>query len=109
FMRPEVVTERERVVFVERAPEKIAEPLPPPAVPAPVPEVQPVTKPAPGPIANPQPESTSPAAPGGWTFETSSEQGAAVRWFSMRNEVLSVGLSVLPDNGRKAPAPRGEK
>jgi hypothetical protein len=109
FARPEVVTERERVVFVERAPEKIAEPLAPPAVPAPVPEVQPVTKPAPDPIAKPQPESTSPAAPGVWTFEAPSEQGAAVRWFAMRNEVLTVGLSVLPDNGRKAPAPSGEK
>jgi hypothetical protein len=35
--------------------------------------------------------------------------GAAARWFDMRNEVLSIGLSVLPDQGTTVGPPREEK
>jgi hypothetical protein len=54
----------------------------------------------------PKPETPS-AAPGSdWTFDPPPEQGAAARWLTQRNEVLTVGLSVLPDPGRKVAPPR---
>jgi hypothetical protein len=108
FTRSEVV--RERVVYVERAPQKVAEP--PPARSLTVPGVKPNIPTAPK--AEIQPESsplTEPplTAPLGWSFDPAPEPGTAMRWYNMRNDVLTVGLSVLPDSGRKAPPPRRDK
>jgi hypothetical protein len=36
-------------------------------------------------------------------------RGAAARWFDTRNEVLTIGLSVLPDRGTRVDPPREEK
>jgi hypothetical protein len=106
FTRPEVVVERERAVTAERPPAKAVEPLPPaavlPAVPAPLAVPEPTVKPS-------VPESPVPTEPQSWAFEAPPEPGAAVRWFSLRNDVLTVGLGVLPDTGRKVSAPRQEK
>ncbi|MCI0699550.1 MAG: hypothetical protein L0241_00495 [Planctomycetia bacterium] len=94
FARPPAVVERERIVYVDRVVEKPAEvPLPAP-LPLPKPEVKPEPKPeAPG---SPAPQSSA-----GWVFDPPPEQGAAARWLNTRNEVLTVGLSVLPDRGPK--------
>ena len=92
FTRPPVVIEK--VVVVERVPEAVAAPAPvvtPPAAPT--------VAPAPAPM-------DAPAAPLEWSYETPAEPGAAARWLNMRNEVLTVGLTVLPDRGRTTPAPR---
>jgi len=32
-----------------------------------------------------------------------------VRWLNLRNEVLTVGLGVLPDHGHKSAPPRAPK
>jgi hypothetical protein len=95
--RVPVVVERQRVVYVDRAAEKPAEVQPP----APVPEPKPDVKPDPRPEESP----TSPQSHG-WVFDPPPASGAAARWLSVRNEVLTVGLGVLPDHGRKAPGPR---
>lgn len=97
FARPPVVVER--VVVVERAPDAVAAapvviPLTVPAAPTPAPQVTPAV-----------PESPAPA-PLEWSYDPPAEPGSAARWLSMRNEVLTVGLTVLPDRGRTAPAPR---
>jgi len=107
--RPEVVTERERVVYVERAPEKPAEP--PTAVPAPLPTPVPAVKPdvLPAPKPEATPSAPEPPEPQGWTYDRPPEQGAALRWLNTRNEVLTVGLSVLPDPGRKVKTPQPER
>jgi hypothetical protein len=110
FTQPEVVVERERVVYVDRAPVKPTEP--PAAIPAPlpcpfpVPPVKPEASPAPTPEV---PQTPSSMEPSGWTYEQPPEQGAALRWLNTRNEVLTVGLSVLPDPGRKVQPPRTER
>jgi hypothetical protein len=54
FTRPQVATERERVIYVERAPEKPADP-PPPVAAVPVPEPAPGAKPAPESVARSAP------------------------------------------------------
>jgi hypothetical protein len=100
FTQPPTVTER--VVFVERPATRSAQPVV--AAPTPVPGAQPA------PELLPQPLPTTPTppesfAPPEWSFDPPPDQGAAARWFNMRNEVLTVGLSVLPDNGRKVSAP----
>jgi hypothetical protein len=106
--RPEVIVVRERVVYVERAPGKAVEPpasvtVPPPG---PVPGVAPAAPPAPKPEV---PATPSLVEPSGWTYEQPPEQGVALRWLNKRNEVLTVGLSILPDPGRKVNPPRPEK
>lgn len=102
FTRPPVVVER--VVVVGHAPNAVAAvPVvtPPefPGVPAPTPAPQVA------PAAPVLPESPA-AAPLEWSYEPPAEPGAAARWLSMRNEVLTVGLTVLPDRGRTASPPR---
>ena len=92
FTRPPVAFER--VVFIER----------PAAL-----NAAPATVPAGGPVPMPLPTPEAPATATEWSFDPPPEQGAAARWWQTRNEVLTVGLSVLPDNGRKVSAPRGEK
>ena len=73
FARP--VVERDRVVYVER---------PAPAAP-PAPKLEP-----------PAPAPAPPTAPS-WNFDPPPEPGAAVRWLTLRNEVLTGGLGTLPD------------
>ncbi|MDY3559982.1 hypothetical protein R5W23_001181 [Gemmata sp. JC673] len=48
----------------------------------------------------------APAPP--WADSPAPEPGAAVRWFGVRNELLTVGLGALPPLGPSAPPP-GEK
>jgi hypothetical protein len=98
FTQPPVIVERERVVYIDRVPEKAVEP--PAVIPAPLPV--PPTKPE-------APQVPSTTEPPGWTYEPLPEQGVALRWLNTRNEVLTVGLSVLPDAGRKVPPPRPER
>jgi hypothetical protein len=95
-------TVTERVVYVERAPTTAPAPA---TAPLPIPGAPRAPEPLPLPIPTPE----APAEPLEWSFDPPPEQGAAARWWTMRNEVLTVGLSVLPDNGRKVSAPRGEK
>ncbi len=95
----------ERVVYVERpasatpAPPVVQHPQPLPLpVPGPgVPEVKPEVKPE-------SPAAPS-AQPSGWTFDSPIERGAGARWLNTRNEVLTIGLSVLPDTGHKSSRP----
>ena len=97
FTQPPTVTER--VIVVERP---ATQPAQPAAVPAPpLPGVQPAPELLP-PLPKSVPE--APTVPE-WSFDPPPEQGAAARWLSLRNDVLTVGLSVLPDNGRKVSAP----
>lgn len=84
----------ERVVYVERPKSLDASATPVPA-----------TEPVPAPLPTPEP----PAPSAEWSFDSPPEQGAATRWWQTRNEVLTVGLSVLPDGGRKVSAPRSER
>lgn len=78
----------ERIVYVERH--------------TPAPPKTEVTAPqVPTPTRKPEP---APA----WADSPAPEPGAAARWFGVRNEVLTVGLSALPDPGPQAPPP-GEK
>lgn len=96
----------ERIVYVERPSAKaapLAAPdLPPGAGPAALEPLPPPPKPAP--IS----EAPTLGEPLEWSFDLPPEQGAAVRWLTTRNEVLTVGLGVLPDNGRKVFAPSGK-
>jgi hypothetical protein len=105
FTRPA----NERVDYVER-PVTI---VPAPAVPQPQPLPLPIPEPGPTPGVLPKPEPTpeppvSPSMqePSGWSFESPAEQGAATHWLNKRNEVLTVGLSILPDTSRKVQPPR---
>ncbi len=91
FARPTAVVERERVVYVDRVAPVPPAPVP---VPLPVPEVKPEPRPLP---------------PAGWNYDDPPEHGSAARWLSVRNEVLTAGLGVLPDLGPKTPAPRDEQ
>jgi len=105
FARPPAVVERERVIYVDRVVEKPVDVQPAPLpLPLPKPEVKPEVKP------EPKPQSPSPVSPQAttstsWVFEPSPERGAGARWLNLRNEVLTVGLSVLPDHGQKMPPP----
>jgi hypothetical protein len=92
--RPPVVVEK--VVVVERPSGAVV--VFPQAAP-------PAVRPAPKAEAAPTPEVPT-VAPPEWTYDDTPEPGAAARWLSMRNEVLTVGLGVLPDRGRPAPAPQ---
>ncbi len=104
FARPTSVTERERIVYVDRTP-------------AHAPAVPPAGPPGfgPGPVASPnaRPERTpQPSAgpePYRWPFDPAPPQGAAAKWLATRNEILSVGLSALPDRGPTVSAPNPEK
>jgi hypothetical protein len=96
--RPPVVVER--VVVVERTPEVVAAPS---AVPPVMPAVAPPA--APPPVAPRPTTEVPPIAPPEWSYDDAPEPGAAARWLTMRNEVLTVGLGVLPDRGRTLPAP----
>lgn len=98
FTQAQRVTER--IVYVERPAPKVETPE------GPQPDPQPLPLPVP---PKPQPEPSSVVPGSDWTFEPPPEQGAATRWFTQRNEVLTIGLSVLPDPGRKVAPPRGEK
>jgi hypothetical protein len=98
----------ERIVYIERAPARQGPQVPVALVP-PVPDEAPRAQPAPPPVVPvPAPSAPSPSAPepSGWTFDVAPPQGAATKWFNTRNEVLTVGLSVLPDAGRTAAPPR---
>jgi hypothetical protein len=101
FFRPPTV------VFVEKS----AVPAPAPFRAAP-PAVEPrgpeLPDAAPGRTETPAlPESAPLAAPEpiAGIFRT-AEPGDAARWLQLRNEVLSVGLGVLPDPGRHGATPR---
>ena len=93
FTRPEIVVVRERPVYRDRAPVPVVEA---PAAKPPVPLE---------PVPNAKPEPPSVAEPSGWTFDTPPERGAATRWLTGRNEVLTFGLGFLPDTGHKVTAP----
>jgi hypothetical protein len=108
FTQPEVVVVRERVVYVDRTPAKPTEP--PAAIPAPLPVPVPAVKPDASPVLTLEvPQTPSSMEPSGWTYEQPPEQGVALHWLNTRNEVLTVGLSVLPDPGRKVQPPRPER
>jgi hypothetical protein len=92
FFRPPAVVER--VVYVEKsaAPDP-GQTAPPAEPPQPTP-----AQPESAPSAAPEPLAVLPRAAG--------PAGDAARWLRLRNEVLSVGLGVLPDHGRHgAPSP----
>lgn len=93
FTRSPIVVERP----VASAP---AAPVVPEALPG-APEPVPLPLPTPAPA----PSDAPPDAPLEWSYDAVPEQGVAARWLNTRNEVLTVGLTVLPDRGRMAPAP----
>lgn len=95
-LRPAAVVV-ERPVYVERI-----SPAPVPAPVAPAPEA-PMPRPLPAPGRPPEPSVPEPAAQ--WSFDPPPAQGAAARWFHLRNDVLTVGLGVLPDTGPKMSGP----
>lgn len=104
-------TQTPAIVHVER-PVRVEAPHVQPLQPLPLPGSgmgAPVTKPATHPEV--KHETPSPATPDAseWIFDPSPEAGSATRWLNMRNEVLTVGLSVLPDSGRKVSPPRAER
>ena len=99
FTRPPVVVER--VVTVERPAVASA-----PAVPGVLHAIPGAPEPTPIPLPTPVSTEALPAAPLEWSYDAAPEQGVAARWLNMRNEVLTVGLTVLPDRGRAAPTPR---
>lgn len=91
FLRPEPAVV-ERPVYVERV------------APAPAPPVAPVGEaPAPGTGAEPAKPPAAEVPP--WSDAPPPTQGAAARWFHLRNDVLTVGLGVLPDSGPKMSGP----
>jgi hypothetical protein len=99
FFRPPAVVER--VVYVEKSA------APSPDRPPPAPEAREPAAPTPAP-APAQPESAPSAAPEPLAVlpRAAGPAGDAVRWLRLRNEVLTVGLGVLPDHGRHgAPSP----
>ena len=94
FKPPSVV---ERVVYVEAAPE--------PPAPVPVPEV---LTPAPLPVPDDEPE--PPPAEEPYPFFTADAGNDLAGWWQLRHDVLTGGLGLLPDHGRRPPAPpRGVK
>jgi hypothetical protein len=105
FTRPTVATEHERIVYLPAEPTHTQAA---PQLPAPVPN--PNTKPDPKPVPPPEPAPTLPSVsePSEWVIDP-PQPGAAARWFNTRNEVLTIGLGVLPDQGRKVSAPREER
>ncbi|QJW96250.1 hypothetical protein [Frigoriglobus tundricola] len=95
FTRPTSVVVREQTVYRDRAPAPVAE-NPIPAAPLdPAPRVK--------------PELPSVADPSGWTFDAPPERGAAARWLTGRNEILTFGLGLLPDTGHKVPSPQEKR
>lgn len=99
FLRPVPAVVVERPVYVERI---VPAPAPPvaPAVEAPAPRPVPEPGGAPAPVTEP---------PAQWSYDPPPSQGAAARWFHLRNDVLTVGLGVLPDTGPKMSNPSNEK
>lgn len=95
FLRPAPAVV-ERPVYVERV------------VPAPAPPVAPAGE-APVPRTGAEPAKPPAAEVPPWSYDPPPTQGAAARWFHLRNDVLTVGLGVLPDTGPKMSGPSNEK
>jgi hypothetical protein len=100
FTRPPILVERERIIYLDPS---ATDRSPPPVLPAH----------GPGPVRKPDPRLPSPPVPvsdqPGWTFDAGPLPGTAATWFKTRNEILSVGLSMLPDLEHKVPSPSSEK
>jgi hypothetical protein len=90
-------TPPERVVYVDRLVPAPASAEPPAPAPAPTPE------PTAAPSAEPDHQLTS--VPSALPYFYQPEEGGPAHWFRLRNDILTAGLGLLPDSGRRFDMP----